>query len=167
MLNSNHLKRMFIFWSVIAVVLVSSVIAVVWTKHVLLPATVQNSTSVSEVDLPYVYVVLPGSVPVTPADIMHFFGILPAALALYNTNPDVPAYRHARVLDTYVFQLFVTRHADGSLIVQVYALPPRRQLDPIWSTAPIDIDDGGPEYFDATVNLTTNVVTDIFVHGEA
>ena len=113
------------------------------------------------------YVVLPGSLPLAPPYIRHLFEMLPAALELYNKNPDVPVYRHARAFDTYVYQLFATVHADGTRQVRVVALPPERQTDPEWHSAPIHVADGGAGYFDAVVNLDLNLVSDIFVHGEA
>lgn len=38
---------------------------------------------------------------------------------------------------------------------------------PDWKTKPVIVDDGGSDFFEVTVNLTTNACRDLYVHGEA
>ena len=149
------------------VVLACSVAVVIRTKYVHAPVAAQNTDTVPNINVPFTYVVLPESVTLSSEQIAHTFSLLAPALSAYNQRPEVPAYRQGRPLDTYIYQLNATITSTGSLIVHVTALPPRQESDPLWKVSSIDVADGGPEYFDATVDLAVNAVTDIFVHGEA
>ena len=167
MLNSNHSKSMLIFWGVIVATFAFSMVVVIRAKQVHAPMITQNTDAVFEAPLPYTYVVLPDGVTLSSVQVAETFSLLAPALAIYNERPDVPAYRRSRSLDTYIYQLQATIDSADSLTVAVIALPLSQVSNPLWKVSKIDIDDGGSEYFDAAVNLTTGVVTNIFVHGDA